>query len=113
MASPPRGRFAPSPTGKLHLGNARSALLGWLQARAAGGEFLLRIEDLDRARCRPQYVDALYRDLEYLGLEWDGTRLVQSEREGVYAAAIATLAAEDRVYPCFCTRGEIARAASA
>ena len=63
-----RGRFAPSPTGRLHLGNARSALLGWLQARAAGGRFLLRIEDLDTGRCRPEYVETLMRDLEWLGL---------------------------------------------
>src|SRR5689334_15034352 len=75
-----RGRFAPSPTGRIHLGNARSALLGWLQARAAGGQFLVRIEDLDRARCKPQFLDDLYRDLEWLGLDWDETPLVQSQR---------------------------------
>src|SRR5438445_4144320 len=97
-----RGRFAPSPTGRLHLGNAKSALLGWLQARAAGGEFLLRIEDLDRARCRPQFVDEIFRDLEYLGLEWDGEPVFQSRRGEAYQAAIAQLGA--RVYPCFCSR---------
>src|SRR5688572_15140436 len=84
-----RGRFAPSPTGKLHLGNARSALLGWLQARAAGGELLLRIEDLDRARCRPEHEADLLRDLEYLGLTWDGPVLRQSERGEIYAGALA------------------------
>jgi glutamyl-tRNA synthetase len=108
-----RGRFAPSPTGRLHLGNARSALLGWLQARAAGGQFLLRVEDLDRARCRPQYVDDLMRDLEWLGLTWDEQPLFQSARDDVYRDVQATLEREGLVYPCFCTRAEIARAASA
>jgi glutamyl-tRNA synthetase len=108
-----RGRFAPSPTGRLHLGNARSALLGWLQARAAGGQFLLRVEDLDRARCRPQYVDDLMRDLEWLGLTWDEPLLFQSERDDVYRDALTRLEQRGLVYPCFCTRAEIARAASA
>ncbi len=108
-----RGRFAPSPTGRMHLGNIRSALLGWLQARAAGGRFLLRIEDLDRQRCRPQHVEDLYRDLEWLGLTWDEPPLVQSERDEVYREALASLEREGLVYPCFCTRQEIARAASA
>ncbi|HZI13452.1 MAG TPA: tRNA glutamyl-Q(34) synthetase GluQRS [Myxococcus sp.] len=111
--SPLRGRFAPSPTGRMHLGNIRSALLGWLQARAAGGRFLLRIEDLDRARCKPQHVDDLLRDLEWLGLTWDETPLFQSQRDGVYREALEKLEREGLVYPCFCTRGEIARAASA
>ena len=108
-----RGRFAPSPTGRLHLGNARSALLGWLQARAAGGSFLLRVEDLDRARCRPENVETLLRDLEYLGLDWDEEPLYQSRRGPVYEEALLQLSAQGRVYPCFCTRGEGARAASA
>lgn len=108
-----RGRFAPSPTGRLHLGNARSALLGWLQARAAGGQFLLRVEDLDRARCRPQYVDDLMSDLEWLGLTWDEPLLFQSERDDVYREALTRLEQRRLVYPCFCTRAEIARAASA
>ncbi len=110
---PVRGRFAPSPTGRLHLGNARSALLGWLQARALGGEFLLRIEDMDAARCRPAYVDLLERDLEWLGLTWDGVPLVQSERREVYEAALETLARTGQLYPCFCSRAEIARAVTA
>lgn len=114
MAAPTlRGRFAPSPTGRMHLGNVRSALLGWLQARAAGGAFLLRIEDLDRARCRPQFVEDLYEDLRWLGLDWDETPLVQSARDDVYREAQAKLAREGLIYPCFCTRAEIARAASA
>ncbi len=108
-----RGRFAPSPTGRIHLGNARSALIGWLQARAAGGQFLLRVEDLDRARCRPQYVDDLMRDLEWLGLTWDEPLLFQSARDEVYRDALTKLEQRGLVYPCFCTRAEIARAASA
>ncbi|QDE81187.1 tRNA glutamyl-Q(34) synthetase GluQRS [Myxococcus xanthus] len=108
-----RGRFAPSPTGRMHLGNIRSALLGWLQARAAHGRFLLRIEDLDRARCKPQYVDDLLRDMEWLGLDWDEQPLFQSQRDGLYRDAQARLEQAGRVYPCFCTRAEIARAASA
>jgi len=108
-----RGRFAPSPTGQLHLGNARSALLGWLQARAAGGTFLLRVEDLDRGRCRPEHVDGLYRDITWLGLDWDGPVLFQSARTEAYEAALAALRASGRVYPCSCTRQEVARAASA
>jgi glutamyl-tRNA synthetase len=108
-----RGRFAPSPTGRLHLGNARSALLGWLWARASGGSFLLRIEDLDRQRCRPEHLDDLLRDLEYLGLDWDEPPLVQSQRQAVYDEALAALAARGLVYECFCSRAEIARAASA
>lgn len=108
-----RGRFAPSPTGRIHLGNARSALLGWLDARSQGGEFLLRIEDLDRARCRPELVDTLYRDLEYLGLGWDGPVVFQSERTEAYDAALEVLRKAGRIYECFCSRQEIARAASA
>jgi glutamyl-tRNA synthetase len=108
-----RGRFAPSPTGQLHLGNARSALLGWLQARSAGGEFLLRIEDLDRARCRPELEEVLRLDLEYLGLTWDGEVLRQSERGATYEEALERLEGAGRLYPCFCSRAEIARAATA
>ena len=108
-----RGRFAPSPTGRIHLGNARSALLGWLQARAAGGRFLLRIEDLDRARCKPAFLEELYRDLAWLGLDWDEPPLVQSQRDDVYREALERLERAGRVYPCFCTRAEIFRAASA
>lgn len=108
-----RGRFAPSPTGRMHLGNARTALLSWLQMKALGGEWLLRIEDLDRARCRDAYVDDLLRDLEYLGLEWDGELLFQSRRGALYDAALEQLSAQGLVYPCFCSRAEIARAASA
>lgn len=107
------GRFAPSPTGRLHLGNARTGLLAWLQAKAAGGTFLLRVEDLDRARCRAAYLDDLFRDLEYLGLTWDEEPVFQSRRGEAYRAAIARLQQLGRTYECFCSRSEIARTASA
>lgn len=107
------GRFAPSPTGRLHLGNARSALLGWLWARAEGGRFLLRIEDIDRQRCRAEHLDALFADLEYLGLDWDDPPLFQSQRQPLYDDALARLEDAGALYPCFCSRAEIARAASA
>ncbi|MGO9832577.1 MAG: tRNA glutamyl-Q(34) synthetase GluQRS [Myxococcaceae bacterium] len=113
MRPPHRGRFAPSPTGPLHLGNAWAALLGWLWAKSEGGEFALRIEDLDASRCRPEWVDVLHRDLEWLGLTFDGPVVFQSQRSEVYQAALATLAAEGRVYACFCSRAEVARAATA
>ena len=108
-----RGRFAPSPTGRLHLGNVRSALLGWLWARADGGEFLLRIEDLDPERSKPAFTDGIFEDLEWLGLDWDGPVWKQSERAAVYDEALDRLQRAGRVYPCWCSRGEIARAASA
>ena len=108
-----RGRFAPSPTGPLHLGNAWAALLGWLWAKHEGGEFVLRIEDLDAARCRPEHVDRLRRDLDWLGLSFDGPVVFQSERANVYQAALTRLEAEERVYPCLCSRAEVARAATA
>lgn len=108
-----RGRFAPSPTGGLHLGNLRSALLGWLDARSSGGEFLLRIEDLDPERSRAVAIDGIFRDLEWLGLDWDGPVWRQSERGPIYADAIERLRRLGRVYPCWCSRAEVAHAASA
>jgi glutamyl-tRNA synthetase len=108
-----RGRFAPSPTGPLHLGNAWAALLGWLWAKKEGGEFTLRMEDLDAERCRPEYGDRLLRDLEWLGLTFDGPVLHQSQRADVYQAALAQLLGQGRAYPCFCSRAEVAAAASA
>ncbi len=107
------GRFAPSPTGLLHLGNARTALLGWLQARAAGGLFSLRIEDLDPDRSKPYFADAIFRDLEFLGLTWDGPVLKQSERADVYRAALEQLHRAGRSYACVCSRADLVRAASA
>jgi glutamyl-Q tRNA(Asp) synthetase len=106
-------RFAPSPTGLLHLGHAHSALVGWHAARDAGGRFLLRIEDIDRARCREEFTDAILEDLAWLGLDWDGPVRRQSEHFGDYRAALARLDAMGLLYPCFCTRAEIAAAASA
>lgn len=108
-----KGRFAPSPTGLLHLGNARTALLAWLHARANGGTFAVRLEDLDAGRCRPEHADAQLADLEWLGLTWDGPVWRQSERGPVYAEALARLEARGDVYPCTCTRADLARAASA
>ncbi len=100
-------RFAPSPTGYLHLGHARSALEGWRAAREAGGRFLLRIEDIDHTRCRPEYEAAIVEDLTWLGLDWGGPIRRQSEHFDDYRAALARLDAEGLLYPCFCTRREI------
>jgi glutamyl-Q tRNA(Asp) synthetase len=110
-------RFAPSPTGYLHLGHARSAWEGWRAARAAGGRFLLRIEDIDRGRCRPAFEAAICEDLAWLGLDWDGEVRRQSEHFADYRAALARLDGDGLLYPCFCTRkdiqAEIARAGGA
>jgi glutamyl-Q tRNA(Asp) synthetase len=102
-------RFAPSPTGYLHLGHAHSALIGWRRARASGGQFLLRIEDIDPGRCRPEYADAILEDLAWLGIDWHDVVRVQSRHLPEYAAVLDTLAARGLVYPCFCTRAEIMR----
>jgi glutamyl-Q tRNA(Asp) synthetase len=100
-------RFAPSPTGFLHLGHAFAALFAWRQARGAGGSFLLRIEDIDEGRCRPELADAILEDLDWLGLAWDGPVRRQSEHMDDYAAALARLEAAGLIYPCFCTRRDI------
>ena len=102
-------RFAPSPTGYLHLGHAAAALIAWARARQAGGRFLLRIEDLDPARCRPAFTTALIEDLIWLGLDWDGPPRLQSAHLPDYQAALDQLAARDLLYPCFCTRSAIVR----
>ena len=109
---PPTGRWAPSPTGDLHLGNLRTALLAWLFARSAGGRFLWRFEDLDGA-VRPQFYDSQLRDVAALGLDWDGEPIRQSDRVGVYRDAIADLRRRGLTYECFCTRREIAEATAA
>jgi len=101
-------RFAPSPTGYLHLGHALSALTGWRAARAAGGRFLLRIEDIDAGRCRPDYEAAIFEDLAWLGLDWERPVRRQSEHLADYAAALERLRDLGVLYPCFCTRREIA-----
>jgi len=100
-------RFAPSPTGRLHFGHAYSALLAHDHARERGGTFLLRIEDIDPGRARPEHVDGILSDLHWLGLEYDGEIVYQSERLALYAAALARLRDEGLVYPCFCTRSAI------
>jgi glutamyl-tRNA synthetase len=107
------GRFAPSPSGPLHLGNLRTALLAWLFARSAGARFRVRIEDLDPARSRREHEAAQLADLAVLGLDWDGRAIRQSERRDRHRAALEQLRAGGRVYPCWCTRAEIREAASA
>ena len=109
----PVTRFAPSPTGRLHLGHAYSALCAHDFARERGGTFLLRIEDIDPGRARPEFVDGIIEDLLWLGLEWDGEMLYQSERLPFYAEALKRLKSEGLVYPCFCTRADIAASAAA
>jgi glutamyl-Q tRNA(Asp) synthetase len=100
-------RFAPSPTGYLHLGHVRSALEGWRAARHDGGRFLLRLEDIDQIRCRDEYAAAIVEDLRWLGLTWDGPVRKQSEHFDDYRLALDRLEALTVVYPCFCTRREI------
>lgn len=108
--APVRGRFAPSPTGRLHLGSLCTAVASWLDARRAGGEWYLRIEDVDRAREVPGAADDIVRTLEAFGLEWDGGIVRQSARGALYESALERLRARGRVYPCSCTRGEIGTA---
>ena len=110
-----RGRFAPTPSGPLHLGNAAAALLSWLQIRRAGGRFVLRIEDIDRPRARPQWAAQIIEDLRWLGIDWDEGPDIggphapyrQSERSGLYADALQRLERAGRLYPCFCSRAEL------
>ncbi len=106
-------RFAPSPTGLLHLGHAHAALMAWSAARRAGGRFLLRVEDIDGTRCRAEYSAAILEDLSWLGLDWDGEVRVQSRHMAEYRAALDRLAARGLLYPCFCTRADIAREVAA
>lgn len=106
------GRFAPSPSGRMHLGNVWSALLAWLSVRSAGGEMVLRMEDLDPDRCRPEYVSQLREDLLWLGLDWDREQPQQSIRTEAYAATFQGLQDQGLVYPCYCSRGDL-HAASA
>lgn len=119
--APKRGRYAPSPTGDLHLGNARTALLAWLAARATGGTFVLRVEDLDRARVVPGAEARQLADLRWLGLDWDEGPdcggpfgpYRQSERLALYEDALERLRKAGRAFPCVCSRADVARAASA
>lgn len=107
------GRFAPSPTGVLHLGNLRTALAAWLSARSVEGRFVLRVEDVDGPRCRPEHEARQLRDLEALGLTWDEPVLRQSDRGEAYREALAALRAAGRLYPCHCTRKDLQALASA
>ena len=103
-----RGRFAPSPTGVLHLGNLQTALLSWLAARQGGGAWLLRIDDLDTPRNRVGAVESIQSDLRWLGLEWDGPVLLQSERRGLYYSWLSWLRRSGRLFACRCSRRELA-----
>lgn len=107
------GRLAPSPTGRLHLGHARSFLLAWWSARSQGGRVLLRVEDLDETRVKEGATELVLRDLEWLGLDWDGEVQMQSERTEAHRAALDSLVESGRAYPCVCTRKEIEESASA
>src|SRR6185369_14163525 len=107
------GRLAPSPTGRLHLGHARSFLLAWWHARSRGGKIVLRMEDLDRERVKPGMSDAVLRDLEWLGLDWDGPVQVQSSDTQPMRDAVRALVERGLAYPCICSRKEILLAQSA
>lgn len=107
------GRYAPSPTGDLHLGNLRTALLAWLHARVHGGEFLMRMEDIDTPRVVAGSDKKLLSDLEWLGLDWDGEVVYQSKRLLVYRDVLADLDKRGLIYPCFCSRKDIRQASSA
>ena len=109
----PAGRFAPSPTGPLHLGNLRTALLAWLFARSDGAHFLVRMEDLDRVTSSVAHEHEQLADLTALGLDWDGEVIRQSERFDRYRRAIDELTDAGLTYPCYCSRREIREAASA
>ena len=106
-------RFAPSPSGLLHLGHAYSAAIGHARARQAQGKFRLRIEDLDQTRCRPEFVDGIGEDLRWLALEWDEPMLVQSQRVTAYEAALEELKSRGLVFACFCTRADVAQSLTA
>ncbi len=107
------GRLAPSPTGYLHLGNAWSFLWAWLWTRSQGGSMVLRMEDIDPHRARPMYAKAIEDDLHWLGLDWDGTTVLQSSRYNEYLSAIHTLEQAGHIYPCYCTRKELRSLAGA
>ena len=101
------GRFAPSPTGTLHLGNLRTALLAWLAARSSGLDFIVRMEDLDRVQAAPEHEASQLADLAAIGLDWSAEVVRQSERFDLYRDALATLRSRDLVYECFCSRREV------
>jgi glutamyl-tRNA synthetase len=107
------GRLAPSPTGAQHVGNARTYLIAWLAARSRGGRVLLRLEDIDSPRIKPGAASQIYDDLHWLGLDWDSEPVVQSERLAYYESALRQLQKQELVYPCTCSRTDVAHAASA
>ena len=107
MSAPVTGRFAPTPSGRLHLGNVLCALLAYLSCRKAGGRFLLRIEDLDVPRCPQRLTDQCISDLRALGFDWDEEPLQQSRRQEIYAHYLEELTRQGLVYPCFCTRAQL------
>lgn len=113
MTAPIVGRLAPSPTGRLHLGHARTFLLAWWHARSRGGRVVLRIEDLDGPRVKPEFVDQAQRDLEWLGLDWDGAPRLQSRGVERLRAAASALLESRQAYPCVCSRADVRQAASA
>jgi glutamyl-tRNA synthetase len=113
MPHPPKGRLAPSPTGAQHVGNARTYLVAWLAARSRGAALALRIEDIDSPRIKPGAAEQAAADLRWLGLDWDGEPVVQTPRLPFYEAALDRLRRAEAVYPCTCTRSDIAAAASA
>ena len=102
-----KGRFAPSPTGRMHLGNVYAALLSWLSAKSKGGEWVLRIEDIDSGRSRQEFADRIMDDLEWLGLTWDGEVTYQSKRQDIYEHYFELLRKEGLLYPCFCSRADL------
>ncbi|HEU4579520.1 MAG TPA: tRNA glutamyl-Q(34) synthetase GluQRS [Polyangiaceae bacterium] len=113
MPTTPVGRLAPSPSGRLHLGHARTFALAWAQARSRGGRVVLRLEDLDQSRCRPEHVQRTLRDLEWLGIEWDGPVLYQSQRLEPLREAAARLERMGVAYRCICTRADLEQAVQA
>ena len=107
MSTPVVGRFAPTPSGRLHLGNLLCCLLAYLSCRSQGGRFLLRIEDLDAPRCPKRLADQCVSDLRFLGFDWDEPPLYQSERTDIYRQTFDRLCAMGLIYPCFCTRAQL------
>ncbi|MCQ2228017.1 MAG: tRNA glutamyl-Q(34) synthetase GluQRS [Bacteroidales bacterium] len=107
-----RGRFAPSPSGRMHLGNVYAAVMSYVAAKSVGGEWIVRIEDLDRQRCKSEFCDMLLEDLEWLGLHSDGEIVYQSQRDEIYENALRQLEAKNLTYSCFCTRADIMAASA-
>ena len=107
ITTPPVGRFAPSPSGRMHLGNVFAALIAWLSVRSQGGAMVLRMEDLDTQRCSPEYAEILRQDLRWLGLDWDTETQPQSQRSEVYDKYFEKLQEMDLAYPCYCTRSQL------